>query len=42
MFDVIFRMLADGDSAVPAAGMQAIPEQLAARLPVGAVRFGAR
>ena len=33
MFDIIFRMLADGDSAVPAAGMQAIPEQLAARLP---------
>ncbi len=42
MFDVIFRMLADGDSAVPAAGMQAVPEQLAQRLPVGAVRFGAR
>lgn len=42
MFDVIFRMLADGDSAVPAAGMQAIPEQLAAKLPDGTVRFGAR
>ena len=42
MFDVIFRMLADGDSAVPAAGMQAIPEQLAAKLPAGTVRFGAR
>jgi glycine/D-amino acid oxidase-like deaminating enzyme len=42
MFDVIFRMLADGDSAVPAAGMQAIPEQLAARLPHGSVRFGAQ
>ncbi len=39
MFDVIFRTLADGDSAVPAAGMQAIPEQLAARLPAGAVRL---
>jgi phytoene dehydrogenase-like protein len=33
MFDVIFRMLADGDSAVPATGMQAIPDQLARRLP---------
>lgn len=33
MFDVIFRMLADGGSAVPSAGMQAIPDQLAARLP---------
>lgn len=37
MFDVVFRMLADGDSAVPAAGMQAIPDQLAAALPAGTV-----
>ena len=42
MFDVIFRMLADGDSAVPAAGMQQIPEQLAARLPADTIEFGAR
>ena len=42
MFDIIFRMLADGDSAVPAAGMQAIPEQLAAKLPPGTVHLGAR
>ena len=42
MFDIIFRMLADGDSAVPAAGMQAIPDQLAARLPTGAIELGAR
>jgi phytoene dehydrogenase-like protein len=42
MFDIIFRMLADGDSAVPAAGMQAIPDQLAARLPTDAIEFGAR
>ncbi|MFW2333822.1 NAD(P)/FAD-dependent oxidoreductase [Ilumatobacter sp.] len=40
MFDVIFRTLADGDSAVPAAGMQAIPEQLAARLPEGSIELG--
>ncbi len=40
MFDVIFRMLADGDSAVPATGMQAIPEQLAAALPSGTVHLG--
>ena len=39
-FDVIFRMLADGESAVPAAGMRAIPDQLAARLPAGAVHLG--
>lgn len=40
MFDVIFRMFADGDSAVPAAGMQAMPEQLARRLPAGAIELG--
>ena len=39
MFDVIFRMLADGDSAVPAAGMQAIPRQLADRLPTGSIQL---
>ncbi len=42
MFDVIFRMLADGDSAVPATGMQAIPDQLAAHLPAGSLHLGAR
>jgi phytoene dehydrogenase-like protein len=33
MFDVVLRCLAVGESAVPASGMQAIPRQLAARLP---------
>jgi hypothetical protein len=42
IFDVIFRMLSDGDSSVPASGMHAIPTQLAARLPDGAIRFGHR
>ena len=41
MFDIIFRMLADGDSAVPAAGMQAIPQQLADRLPTESIHLGA-
>ena len=41
MFDIIFRMLADGDSAVPAAGMQAIPRQLADRLPDGSIHLDA-
>ncbi len=41
MFDIIFRMLADGDSAVPAAGMQAIPQQLADQLPSGSIHLGA-
>ncbi|MEY2959762.1 MAG: hypothetical protein RLZZ01_2330 [Actinomycetota bacterium] len=42
MFDIIFRMLADGDSAVPETGMQAIPDQLAAHLPAGAIETGRR
>ncbi len=38
MFDVIFRMLSSGDSAVPAAGMGAIPAQIAGHLSPGTVR----
>jgi phytoene dehydrogenase-like protein len=41
-FAVILRMLAGGDAAVPAHGMGAIPAQLAADLPDGVVRTGAR
>lgn len=37
MFDVIFRTLSDGESAVPAAGMGAIPAQIAAGLPDGTI-----
>ena len=40
LFEVIFRMLADGDAAVTSGGMQAIPDQLAARLPSGAIELG--
>ena len=40
MFDVIFRTLAGGAAGVPALGMQALPEQLAAALPAGVVRLG--
>ncbi|MBM3827450.1 MAG: FAD-dependent oxidoreductase [Actinobacteria bacterium] len=32
MFDVVFRMLSQGDAAVPAQGMGAIPAQLAGRI----------
>ena len=35
----VFRMLAAGDAVVPAAGMGAIPAQLASRLPGGAVHL---
>ena len=39
MFDVILRSLLQGDSAVPALGMGAIPEQLASRLRPGTVHL---
>ena len=42
MFEFVFKMLAEGDAALPAGGMQAIPDQLAAALPEGSIRFGAR
>ena len=42
MFDIIFRTLAIGDAAVPALGMQAIPDQLAASLPADTVRLASR
>jgi phytoene dehydrogenase-like protein len=41
MFEFVFRMLAEGDTAVPANGMGAIPEQLASRLPAGSIRLNA-
>jgi predicted NAD/FAD-dependent oxidoreductase len=42
MLDIVLRCLATGDAAVPAAGMGAIPAQLAGGLPDDAVRLGAR
>ena len=42
MLEFVFRTMAEGDVAVPAAGMGAIPEQMARRLPEGTVRLGAR
>lgn len=42
IFDFIFRMLGAGANAVPAAGMQRIPEQLAAKLPQGSIRLHAQ
>lgn len=41
-FEFYMRMFAQGEAAVPASGMQAVPEQLAAALPEGTVRLGAR
>ena len=42
MLEFVFRMMAEGDVALPAAGMGAIPEQMARRLPEGTLRLGAR
>jgi phytoene dehydrogenase-like protein len=42
MLDFVFRMMAQGDVALPAAGMGAIPEQIARRLPEGTVRLRSR
>ena len=41
MLDFVLRMFAEGHAAVPAAGMQAIPAQLAAGLAPGSVRLNA-
>jgi phytoene dehydrogenase-like protein len=40
MFEFTFGMFSRGNATLPAAGMQAIPDQLAARLPAGTIRFG--
>jgi phytoene dehydrogenase-like protein len=37
----VFRMFARGDACLPAAGMQALPEQIAAPLPADSVRLNA-
>jgi phytoene dehydrogenase-like protein len=42
MFEFGFRMFSMGDTALPSKGMGAIPEQIAVRLPEGAVRREAR
>jgi phytoene dehydrogenase-like protein len=39
MFEFVFKMLSEGDTAVPARGMGAIPTQLASHLPADAIRL---
>jgi phytoene dehydrogenase-like protein len=41
-FEFVFRMLALGQAALPARGMEAIPRQMAATLPKGSARINAR
>ncbi|MCD9622979.1 NAD(P)/FAD-dependent oxidoreductase [Rhabdothermincola salaria] len=38
-FDIIWRMLAEGDAAVPAGGMGVLPQRIAAPLPRGVVHL---
>ncbi len=38
-FDFVFKMFSEGDTAVPALGMEEIPRQLATQLPADAVLF---
>ena len=40
MMEFVYRMFAEGDAALPARGMQAIPEQLAEDLPEGTIELG--
>jgi phytoene dehydrogenase-like protein len=41
MFEFIFKMLSEGDIAVPARGMGAIPAQIASHLPGNSIRLNA-
>lgn len=41
MFEFVMKMFAAGSAALPARGMQAIPQQLASRLPSGTIRLNA-
>ncbi|MBD2723789.1 protoporphyrinogen/coproporphyrinogen oxidase [Hymenobacter armeniacus] len=40
-FEFVFQQFVTGEAAVPALGMQQLPEQLAARLPAGTVQLNA-
>lgn len=42
MCEFVFRMFSQGDAALPAAGMQGIPQQIASRLPQGSLRMNTR
>jgi len=39
LFAFVFKMFAEGEATLPAGGMQALPRQLASRLPGGALRL---
>lgn len=39
LFEFIFAMLSKGDNTIPSSGMQAIPEQIASKLPKDSIRL---
>jgi phytoene dehydrogenase-like protein len=41
MFEFVFKMMSEGDAAVPARGMGQIPAQIASHLPADSIRLGA-
>ncbi|MDO7873423.1 NAD(P)/FAD-dependent oxidoreductase [Hymenobacter sp. ASUV-10] len=41
-FEFVFQQFVKGEAAIPALGMQQLPEQLAARLPKGSIRLNTR
>lgn len=42
MLEYVFRMMAEGDTVLPAMGIGSIPLQLAEKLPAGSIRYGSR
>ena len=42
MFEFLFRMFAEGDATLPSDGMQAIPKQIASKIPQGQIHLNAR
>lgn len=42
LFESVFKLLLEGEAVLPTGGMQAIADQLAARLGEGRIRYGAR
>jgi predicted NAD/FAD-dependent oxidoreductase len=39
MFDFLFKTFAEGENVIPKTGMQAIPEQIASKLPAGSIKL---
>lgn len=42
MYEFVFKMMAEGDAALPSRGMGAIPAQLAEKFPLDAIRLNSR